>query len=68
MVFTVREVIDGAWERQRLKDAPVFPPPVKGVSVFQDVFDSLAEGLGDLLLRRGYGGGVVLSHQFPGPN
>jgi hypothetical protein len=55
MVFTVLEVIDGACEWQRLKQTPVFSPPVKSPPVFQDVLESLTEGFGNLLLRRGYG-------------
>src|SRR5271166_1027202 len=55
MVFTILDLIDGARERQRLKNAPVFPPPVKGPPVFQHVFESLTEGLCNLLLRRRYG-------------
>src|SRR6516165_12818326 len=51
MIFTVLDLIDGARERQRLKNAPVLPPPVKGPPVFQHVFESLAEGLCNLLLR-----------------
>src|SRR6516225_2148252 len=51
MIFTILDLIDGAWEGQRLESTPVFPPPVEGPTVFQHVFESLAEGLGNLLLR-----------------
>ena len=43
MIFTVLDLIDGARERQRLENVPVFPPPVKGPPVFQHVFEPLAE-------------------------
>jgi len=52
MIFTGSNVINGTGERQRLEKCARVCPIIEGISVFEDLFESLTEGLGDVMLRQ----------------